>query len=191
MERGSGQNQCFDTLSTFDPMIDVDHRSLMSTIDVRSDVRCRPSMLTIDVDHRCWPSMSTIYGHGGRFWLPISHFSHFLFLTSHFLFLISYFSLLISYFSLLISYFSLPISRFHFRFGCHFLLPLSFPALSGFSLVVYRFSFLVSVWPRNRCAVLHVLRPPCRTKPEWFFDLSSHSIDLGLTVSLFSCSEIA
>ena len=35
MERGSGQNRCFDTLSTFDPMFDVDHRSLMSTIDVR------------------------------------------------------------------------------------------------------------------------------------------------------------
>ena len=94
--------------------------------------RCRPVLAS-------YFSLLTSY-----FSLLISYFS---LLISYFSLLISYFSLLISYFSLLISYFSLPISRFYFRFRCHFLLPLSFPALSGFSLVVSRFLVLVSTTP--------------------------------------------
>ena len=72
---------------------------------------------------------------------PISHYS---FPISHFSFLISHFSFPISHFLFLTSYFSLPISRFYFRFRCHFLLPISFPALSGSSLVVSCFLVLVS-----------------------------------------------
>ena len=63
MERESGQNRCFDTLSTFDPMFDP-------MFDVRSDVRCsiRCSMSTIDV-----ASESQTLGHlhkrsGTRVW---------------------------------------------------------------------------------------------------------------------------
>ena len=103
--------------------------------------------------------------YGGRFWLPISHFSlpisHFSFLISHFLFLVSTFDygvtsyfrfrfrrcrpVLASYFSLLTSHFSFPISHFslltsHFLFlTSHFLF-----LTSRFLLLTSHFLFLTS-----------------------------------------------
>ena len=101
-----------------------------------------------------WPVLASYFSLLiSYFSLLISYFSllfltsHFLFLTSHFLFLTSHFSFPISHFLFLTSCFSLPISRFYFRFRCHFLLPLSFPALSGFSRIVSRFLVLVSTTP--------------------------------------------
>ena len=88
-----------------------------------------------------WPVLASYFS------LLVSYFS---LLISYFSLLISYFSLLVSYFSLLISYFSLPISRFYFRFRCHFLLPLSFPALSAGGVTSYfHFRF-------RRCLASHL-----------------------------------
>ena len=103
-------------------------------------IHCKPARLTL-IDSSC-----SVFGMIMHVRWPVLA-SYFSLLVSYFSLLVSYFSLLISYFSLLVSYFSLPISRFYFRFRCHFLLPLSFPALSGFSLVVSRFLVLVSTTP--------------------------------------------